>query len=71
MLTVNTRLYSASKEGKRTDGKSSRGKRMQCLNEKMQNVKGDHIFLSYKMIWMKYVRVYSLASGMCNMASFV
>lgn len=43
---------------------------MQCLNEKMQNVE-EHIFLSYKMIWMKNVHVYSLASGMCYMASFV
>lgn len=44
---------------------------MQCLKEKMQNVEGEHIFLSYKVIWMKYVCVYSLASGMCYMASFV
>lgn len=44
---------------------------MQCPSEKMQNVKGEYVFLSYKMIWMKYVHVYSLASGICYMANFV
>lgn len=38
---------------------------------KMWNVRLEHVFLSYKMVWMKYVCIYSLASGMCYMASFV
>lgn len=28
---------------------------MQCLNEKMHNVKEEHAFLSYKIIWMEYM----------------
>jgi len=52
-------------------GKVSEGNCTQCLNEKMQTIKGERILLSYKMTWMIYVHVYSLASGMCYTASFV
>lgn len=39
--------------------------------KKLQNVKNNYVFLSYKIIWMKYAHVYGLASGMCYMATFV